>query len=150
MLGHVFFLGRCARLFGHKNWGLEIMADDAKKKLMIILSNTHSVHTHMHTEMFLCVIGGIVFTLSQGNAGKVLSPKSTKPNYAERIAIGCCQTNGAAKETVLCHCSGGINLLQLCWESGGNLLDLVIHWHSFQIEQRQVDIFTLHHPAPAS
>lgn len=82
--------------------------------------------SHAHTDV-LCVIGGIVFPLPLGIAGKVSLPVSTHSNHTERVAQGCClpQTRGGTQRkpsTLSSHCSGGVNLSGICWESGGNLL----------------------------
>lgn len=45
-------------------------------------------HAHVRTQMFLCVIGGRVFPLPPGNAGKVSLPVSTQHSPAERGSTG--------------------------------------------------------------
>ena len=68
-----------------------------------------------------------------GDCGKVPLCLSTHPNSSERVALGCCWplTNVNEEEAVSSHCSGGINLSGICWESGGNLLDPVLFTGQF-------------------
>lgn len=130
-VGSCFFQNPLSKTVGYRNWGLEIMANDAKKERERERENDHVVLnvaslSHAHTDV-LCVIGGIVFPLPLGIAGKVSLPVSTHSNHTERVAQGCClpQTRGGTQRkpsTLSSHCSGGVNLSGICWESGGNLL----------------------------
>lgn len=55
-------------LFGHRNWGLEILINDTIKKWITLLEAPPLYsHAHTHTQMFLCIIGGIVFPPPPGD-----------------------------------------------------------------------------------
>lgn len=79
------------------------------------------------TQMFLSVTIGIVVLWPQGIAGKVSLPESTHSKPCRRASIGdaiCSRQVGTQRKLspLLSHCSGGVNLSGICWESGGNLL----------------------------
>lgn len=102
----------------------------------------------MHTQMFLCVTGGKVFFLPPRISGKVFLPESTHPNPAERVALGCCLPQRQRKLSPLSsHCSGGVNLSEIFWESGGNLLCLVMFIGQF-IPRFHKRTFWYLHPVP--
>lgn len=89
-------------VFGHRNWGLEILARNKTETDHAADSFGFHSHAHIHVS-HRCFYGGPGFSLPQEIAGKVSLPESTHPNPAERVALlGCClpQTSRDTEEAV--------------------------------------------------
>lgn len=108
----------------------------------------------MHTDV---LSAGIVFPFPHGIAGKVFwehPPRTNAHQPCWKGSIGMLsarrQVGTERKPSPLAsHCSAGVNLSGICWESGGNLLSPVVFIGSFHVRAVPIRSPLQRHPAPS-
>lgn len=125
MAGHVFSRVAVRDSLVTKIRDLKFWQYLEKKRVKHFKTYKHTqwrAHTRTYTR-FNVSLAVNIFPLPPWIAGKVFLPESPHPSPAERVALRCCLPQRQRKLSLLSsHCSGGVNLSEIFWESGGNLL----------------------------